>query len=272
MTLRQWFAIDPISNPYEDNRWGVMHITVLLACIALCILTYFLRNKNIRLRTGIIRFLAIALFIFELARRIVNLIIMDAASLTFGELLASDDFWYAMLPRPWCAISVFLIMISAIVNKPFFYNIASMNAIICVIIFFAYPSAGFNNELMQFENVYSIATHAILLVGSVSMITMGLTDFKYIRTAWYNSALRELVAIIAIFAYAFLQIFVLKIQHNPDPLYFMPTGSMDGYVNEVQDIVGLSGPLYVILYSAFLIFYFNLFYIIQHLVDKKKAK
>ncbi len=272
MTIREFFNLDPFTNPYEDNRWGGFHIAVLLICIAICVATYFLKNRDRRLRVWIIRGVAIALLAFELTRRVIGLIQMNVGSMSFGEIMASDSFWYHILPRPWCAISVWLIILAAVIDRDFFYNIASMNAIICVIIFFAYPTAGFNNEFMQFENVYSITTHALLLVGSVSMITMGLTDFKYTRTKWYNSALRELVAIVCVLGYALLQVFVLKIQHNADPMYFMPTGSMEGYVNEVQAIVGLSGPLYVLLYSLFLAFYFNLFFLIQMAVDKKRAK
>ena len=272
MTIRQWFNLDPIDNPYVDNRWGALHITVLLISVALAVGSFFLRKQKRGLRVGLVRVMAGLLLAFEITRRVIGLIQMDAFGTPIGELLASDGFWYCMLPRPWCAISVWLIILAAILDKTPLYNIASMNAIICFIIFFAYPTAGFNNELMQFENVYSIATHALLLVGSVSMITMGLTSFKYTRTKWYNSALRELLAILLVFGYAFLQIFVLKIQTNADPMYFMPTGSMPGYVNEVQDIVGLSAPLYIAIYVIFLAFYFNLFFLIQMAVDKRKAK
>lgn len=227
------------------------------------------------LRVTVIRVLAGILLLFELTRRTVGLIQMSqsGADMSLFALFKNDGFWYNILPRPWCAISVWLVIIAAIFNKRVTYNIASMNAIICVIIFFAYPSAGFNNEIMQFENVYSISTHALLLVSSVSMITMGLTEFKYTRTRWYNGAVRELAAILLVFAYAFLQVFVLKIQANADPLYFMPTGALGYYpANEVQAILGISGTLYLVLYVVFLVFYFNLFFLIQLWVDKARAK
>ncbi len=275
MTLKQWFNIDPIENPSVSNQWGALHITVLLICIAACVVTYFLRKRSITLRVTIIRALAGCLLAFELTRRTVGLIQMSlgGADMSFFALLKNDSFWYHILPRPWCAISVWLVIIAAIVNKKVTYNIASMNAIICVIIFFAYPSAGFNNEIMQFENVYSISTHALLFISAISMITMGLTEFKYIRTKWYNSAIWELVTILLVFGYAFLQIFVLKIQDNADPLYFMPTGALGYYpANEVQAILGVSNALYLVLYIGFLVFYFNLFFLIQLWVDKARAK
>ena len=272
MTLQQWFENAWFDNPSVDNRWKAAHIGVLLFCIAFCVCTYFLRNKSKKLRVWIIGVIAIALYHFELIRRILRL---GRLAVPLTELLTNNDFWYHLLPRPWCAISVWLIMISVLVNKKFFYNIASMNAIICVIIFFAYPSAGFNNQYYTFDNLYSIITHALLFMGGVSMITMGLTEFKYTRTRWYNSALRELFAIVCVFIYAAIEVFGLRIAE--DPLYGVPSGfvapgATEAYENEVQEILGVSGPVYVILYFVFLAFYFNLFYVIQMLVDKARAK
>ncbi len=275
MTIKQWFNIDPIENPHVDNQWGALHITVLLICIAACVATYFLRKQGRTLRVTVIRVLAGCLLAFEITRRVVGLIQMSlgGADMSLFALLKNDSFWYHILPRPWCAISVWLVIIAAIVNKRLTYNIASMNAIICVIIFFAYPSAGFNNELMQFENIYSISTHALLFIAGISMITMGLTEFKYTRTKWYNSGIWELLAVLLVFGYGLLQVFVLKIQTNADPLYFMPTGALGYYPeNEVQAILGFSNTLYLVLYIAFLSFYFNLFFLIQLAVDKVRAK
>lgn len=231
-------------------------------------LSFVESRRHLRLA---IRALAACLLIFEISRRIVTFIINKesfAHITTLGGYLENKLFWYIILPRPWCAISVWLIIVASIVNKRLMYNIAAMNAIICAIIFFAYPSAGFNNEIMQFENVYSISTHALILVAAVSMITLGLTDFKYVRTKWYNSAIWELLAIGLVFAYAFM---LVNKGIELNPMYFVPTGAL-GKPNEVQDILGMSDGVYVAVYALFLTFYFNLFFLIQLLVDKVKAK
>ena len=57
---------------------------------------------------------------------------------------------------------------------------------------------------------------------------------------------KELICYAVIFAYAFLEIFVLKIEG--DPLYFMPEG-------DIQEILGVSYAVYLLLYSSFIIIY-----------------
>ena len=271
MTFLEWLNIDKIDNPAQHNEWGPLHITVVLLCIAACVGISFLRKQSKTVKVGTIRALAACLLIFEISRRIVLFIIDKgtfAGITTLGGYFENRHFWYLILPRPWCAISVWLVMIAAVVNKRVMYNIAAMNAIICAIIFFAYPSVGFNNEIIQFENLYSISTHALFLVAGVSMITLGLTDFKYVRTKWYNSAIWELLAIGLVFAYAFM---LVDQGIEANPMYFVPTGAL-GKSNDVQDILGMSDDVYVAVYAIFLTFYFNLFFLIQLLVDKVKAK
>lgn len=272
MTFRQWIHLDDFISPEGNHPWEALHITVLLICIAACVGTYFLRKQSKTLRVTVIRALAGGLLLFEIARRVIQIYRETLLDLSTEELVEAIFYW--LIPRPWCAISVWLVIVAAIVNKRLFYNIAAMNAIICVIIYFAYPSAGFGSLYLQFENVYSIGTHALLFISGISMITMGLTDFKYVRTNWKDSAIWELVAILCVFGYAFLQIFVFKLQPNADPLYFVPTNGL-GYVdyeNEVQVILGMSNGVYVTVYTLFMILYFNLFFLIQMLVDKKRAK
>ena len=272
MTFKQWIHIEDFASPDGNNPWGALHITVLLICIAACVGTYFLRKQSRTLRVIIIRALAGGLLLFEIARRVIQIYRETLLDLSTEELVEGILYW--LIPRPWCAISVWLVIIAAIVNKRLFYNIAAMNAIICVIIYFAYPSAGFGSLYLKFEDVYSIGTHALLFISGISMITMGLTEFKYVRTSWKDSAIWELVSILCVFGYAFLQIFVFKLQENADPLYFVPTNGL-GYVdyeNEVQVILGMSNGVYVTVYTLFMTLYFNLFFLIQMLVDKIRGK
>ena len=272
MTFKEWIEETPMENPAGNEPWGLLHISILLICIAACVGTYFLRKHPIKLRVNIIRGLAIGLLFFEIARRVIQIYRETTLDNSTEQLVENIFYW--LIPRPWCAISVWLVIVSAIVNKRVLYNITAMNAIICVIIYFAYPSAGFGNLYLTFEDVYSISTHMLLFISGISMITMGLTEFRYVRTGWKDSAIWELIGIIGVFAYAFLQIFVLKLQPNADPLYFVPTNGLGyvGYENEVQVILGMSNGVYVFVYVLFMAVYFNLFFIIQYLVDKKRAK
>ena len=160
-----------------------------------------------------------------------------------------------LLPRPGCAISVWLVFIAVIVDKKFFYNFASIIAILCGFIFFVYPEAGYNNQYILFENVYSIFSHTVFSAAAICFITYGFTDFDY------KDGIKELICLAVLLVYTFLEIYVLKTE--PDPFYFMPK-------NEVQEIIGMSYTLYLPCYLAFIVVYFALFYVLQWNKERKR--
>ena len=246
MSFSEWlFSTYP--NPKVDGAWGALHIITMILCAAFIVAsTLLLKNKSERVKRTVLLSLAAVIFVLGVVRRINGLILMD-------EFLF-NKFLRIMLPRPGCAISCWLVIIALIVNKRFFYNFASTVGILCATIFFAYPSAGFTNELILFENLYSILTHALFLVIAVCFITYKFTDFKY------DSIWKEGICFGVMLLYVFLEIFVLKI--DPDPFYFMRD-------NEVQEIVGMGYGLYLPLYLVFNFVYVNAFYLIPRL---KKSK
>lgn len=251
MTFREWILSDYTRNPSVSGQWGALHIATLAACIALIIaIAFFGRRRPRYSRENIIIFLTACIFVLEIARRVVNIV---------KGVSDFDHFLYIMLPRPWCAISCWLLITSVLVRKAFFRSFAAMNALLCALIFFFWPVVGFNNEYILFENFYSISTHALLLVTSVSLITLGLCDFRYSRDGKWP--LPELIMLVCTFAYGFAEVFLIKCE--ADPLYFMPDG-------EVQSFLGFSYSIYLVLYIAFLIFYFNIFYIVGQLVHNKR--
>ena len=134
-------------------------------------------------------------------------------------------------------------------KKPFFYNFASLSALLCSVVFFVYPGVGFNNEHLLFMNWYSILTHALLLTTSITLITLGFTSFKY-REIW-----KVAVCFALVFAYAFLEIFVLKVEE--DPMYFMPDGDIQA------DILRISYGLYLFAYIAVIVIYINTAYMLD---------
>ena len=242
MTFKEWlFSSYP--NPRISGQWGMVHIITLLISIAtIVVLALLLRGnspKKEKARRIAILVLAGLIFFFEMSRRIINLCKTTDYS--------TDSILYILLPRPWCAISCWVLMISAVVNKKFFYNFASITALLNALIFFSYPSAGVNNKYILYENLYSIGTHALLLITSVSLITLGFVDYKY-KTIW-----KELVCFAVIYIYS---IFEILIGVSDDPLYYRAG-------NEVHEILGVSYPLYVILYVIFMIIYVNIFYLIK---------
>ena len=252
MTFKEWL-LSSYDNPGINGQWGTRHILVLVLCIALIVaiplLLKLAKNKD-KARKIVLWTLVGLIFAFELSRRIINFYKMTDFSL--------NNILYHSLPRPWCAISCWSLMIAALVNKKFFYNFASVTSLLCALIFFAYPSAGFNNQYIEYENLYSIATHSLLLVTSITLITLKFTDFRY-KTIW-----KELICLGVIFVYSLLEIYVLKI--SDDPLYYLPG-------NEAHEILSVSYPIYLVLYIVFIIVYINAFYLITDFkLVKEKLK
>jgi len=236
-------------NPHIEGAWGWLHITVLLLCATFIVCSYFLlKNKSEKTKRIVLAVLAGIILFFEISRRIINMVKTTDYS--------ANNILRILLPRPGCAISCWLVMLAVIINKKYFYNFTTITGILCGTIFFAYPGAGFNNELILFENLYSIVTHSLFFVSCICFITFKFTDFKY-KDCW-----KELICFAVLLIYVFLEIYVLKTES--DPFYFMPN-------NDVQEIFGVGYSLYLPLYLVFVIIYANLFYII-HKPKKNKNK
>lgn len=271
MTFKNWIFSEynelGISNNL-NGAWKLPHIIVLLLTIGISVaIALLLRKKSERTRYTTVFTISLLILFFEIARRLINFIKCGDGQ------MSPNDFFFIVLPRPWCAISCWLLIASPFVNKKWFYNFTAMNALLCGIIFFSYPTAaGFNSDVWLFENYYSIFTHMLLLIGSISLMTLKMTDFKYVEEGggWKKSAIRELIALVCVFLYATVLV-VFNIEKNP--LYFMPTGdyvlagSKVHIANDVMDIVGVPSGLFLVLYVIFLVFYFNLYYLIQNRVQ-----
>lgn len=250
MTFLDWlFEAGDFVNPYKPGQWGLLHILTLVLCISVILGSYFLvkhsKDKEKTART-IVLVLAISLITFEVAQRVVYIIrrfhynVADMEGLTL--------FWI-LIPKPWCAVACWAVAASVFVNKKFFYNYASIQGILCTLIYFAYPGTGFNNEYIMFSNLYSITTHALLLSMSFILIVLKFTNFKF-KEMW-----KELICFATTFAYGILEIFVLKT--FADPMYFMPGGDIQA------NILGIDWGLYIILYIILFIVYIVSFYLIS---------
>ncbi len=250
MTFQKWiYSVYP-ENSVIDGRWGTLHIITLVLCVVIIGLICCLNKKSIKIKRNVILVLASLILVFEVSRRVINLSRPDYDFSSITNLLGT------LLPRPWCAISCWTVMLASVVKKTRLYNLASMCALLNALIFFAYPSVGFNHSVILFENLYSITTHALLLISSISMMTLGLTDFSISK-----KALWEGLGLVLMFIYAFIEIYLMKIE--ADPMYFMAD-------NDVQKFLGVQYDLYLVIYVVFLIVYFGLFYLVQRLIKKNK--
>lgn len=242
MTFSQWL-FGGIDNPFKAGQWRPLHIGTLVVCVLLILTFYHIvkRAKNPeKAKRAIIRSLAGAILFFEITIRFVQCV--KLYHLHLPEMEGITAIWI-LLPKPWCAISCWAVMASVLLKKLFFYNYTALSALLCSFIFFIYPGVGYNNVHLLFENWYSILTHALLLTTSITMIVLKIADFRY-RELWKTA-----ICFILTFGYAFLEIFVLKIQ--TDPLYFMPHGDIQ------EGILGMDYGLYVTLYVLIVVIYIN---------------
>ncbi len=247
MSFHDWiYSVYP-PDSVIDGRWGTLHIITVVLCVLVIASIACFYKKSLKARQNIILLLASFILAFELVRRGINL---SRGYVDFRHLLV------VLLPRPWCAISCWTVMLASVVKRKRLYNLAVMCALINAIIFFAYPSVGFNHSVILFENLYSIVTHALLLISSISMMTLGLTDFSFNK-----GIIKEAIGLTLMFIYAFVEIYLLKIEK--DPMYFMPN-------NDVQAFLGVDYTAYLFIYVGFLIVYFALFYIVQKIINKNK--
>lgn len=241
MTFKEW-AYSSYPNPSIDGQWGFLHITTLIASIVIIVtLSILFRNKNEKQRKIVLYTIIGIILFFELARRCINF--CKTSEFTLEHIL------YITLPRPWCAISTWSFILLLFVKKQWLYNFTSISSLLCAIIFFAYPSVGYNNRFILFENLYSITAHMLLLIGSIILITLRFTNFDY-KHIW-----KELIYFVFIYLYAIIEIFVLKIES--DPLMFMPN-------NDVQAVLSMPYSEYLIVYAIFIAVFINMFYLIQN--------
>ena len=252
MTISQWLFGD-IENPVKAGQWGEFHVCVMLLCAALILIFHFgskcAKNPERTQRIIICTLVSISI-LFEIMLRFTR----GMNHFYFWQLEVNiTSVLELALPKPWCQISTWLLITSVFVKKQYFYNFASLSALLSAIVFFIYPGVGFNNEYLLFENWYSICSHALLLTTSITMICFKYADFRY------KCFGKVMIGFALTFVYAFLQIFVFKI--HVDPLYFMPGGDIQA------GILKISYGLYLPAYIAVLLIYIN----VPHLLGDKEA-
>jgi hypothetical protein len=263
MTFSQWL-FGGIDNPFQAGPWRPLHICVMLSCVAL-ILTFRFLAKRARDPEKVKRIvtlsLAGAIAFFEVMIRIVQTV--QTYHLHLPHMAEVTPIWI-ILPKPWCAVSCWALIASVFLKKRFFYNFASLSALLCSVIFFIYPGVGFNNVHLLFENWYSILTHALLLTMSVTLMVFGYADFKY-KDLW-----KVAVGFVLVMLYALVEIYILKIQ--VDPMYFMPDGDIQA------DILHIPYCLYLTCYILLIVLYINTAHIlgdketVRQFLAKRKQK
>lgn len=254
MTFKQWLYSEreAVGCVGVKGQWGLAHILTLIFCIAsIIVIALIFRKKSEKARKIVLFTLVGLILFFEITRRIINF--------TRGNVDTLNEVLHTLLPRPWCAISCWVLIVSVIVNKKFFYNFASISALICSIAYFAYPGVGFNWSMFLFEDIYSIVSHCLLIISSITLITLKFTKFEY-KTMW-----KEMICLGITVVYALFETFVLHIEE--DPMYFLP--SRGSYHNDIMEVLNVNYGVFIFLYILFMVIYINMFYLIA---DRKNVQ
>ena len=256
MTFEDWlFEAGGFENPYYAGQWQFLHILTLVICVALIFGFYFIAKyakSHEKVKNIIIWTLCGLIIFFEVASRIVYFVRKYHYN---APDMVNCTFIWILLPKPWCAISCWLLGASIFVKKKYFYGFASMSALLCSFIYFIYPGTGFNNEYIMWSNLYSIVTHALLLTTSITLLTLKFTEFKF-KDLW-----KVAIGFAVTYTYGIFEDLVLGLYR--DPLYFMPGGDIQA------GILGIDWGLYIILYVILVIVYVCSFYLIN---DKETVK
>ncbi len=259
MTFRQWiFSIRPESDIY-NGQWKFPHIITLCICLALIVaLALIFRKKSRRARETVVKPLAVLVLILEVALRAINF--------AKGNVVDAVSILLLIFPTTWSAIACWILVIAAVVNKKNLWNFSAINGLLCSVLFFIYPTVGFAHKTIVFADFYLIATHALLFVASVSILTLRLGDFRYKRETFINGFLKELIAFGCVLVYVATLTFVVKMLGTEiDPMYFRANSAL-------QSTLGLGYAVYLALYLLCVCVWINAFYCIPMLWKKYVRK
>ena len=139
MTFLQWFLWgDSIEVPQYQGQWKALHISVLVLCVALILGFYFIvkhaKNKDKARKIIIYVLFSISLF-FEITMRISYALKMYVFH---HSDVAWCNFWWLLLPKPWCQISTWTFIIAVLSKKKTMYNYACISSLLCALIFFSF--------------------------------------------------------------------------------------------------------------------------------------
>ena len=191
--INVWFFEQNIDNPWEGNQWGVFHILtlvgILLASVGIWLLYKYSKNQE-KCRRIVLIVLSSLITLFEILIRIQYFTRLYYFK---DPAVAHMDAFWIMMPKPWCAIACWLLIASPIVNKKFFYNFSCITAMLCSLVFFAYPGVGYNNEHILFGNIYSIITFKRLTFKFFSKKFQAFSTKSPIYVIFYIFSLSSLI-------------------------------------------------------------------------------
>ena len=236
MTFKQWL-LSELPNP-RQSPYTTLYLISLVCLIAFVVISsILLKNKSQKTKRNVMMVFAIIITVVAVVRKVVNFV------KTPDETL--HDVLWILLSRPGCAISALLAIIAVVVNKKWAYTFASLIGLLCGTAFFASPAAGFDRELIQFEEVYSIVLHVGFYVMALCFVTYRLAEFKF-------SQVKNIAICFGVLAVYVAFLMLTKVEK--DPFLFLPNGDVHQLVGGMK--YGVFLPLYFVFATVFFLSFF----------------
>lgn len=235
------------NNPKLDKNvylYGTRHIIVLALVVVLSIaLSLIFRKKSEKAKNILFYILGGLFLFFEIASRVVNLIIANSYTL---ESVAK-----IILPMHICSVMVWVFIFAIFTKKQFLINYSVIGGILATTAFLAYPAVGLNRVYMSFTCIYSTFSHMLGFICCILLMTLGKANFHF-KDIW-----KTFLCFTVMFTWGALLNFIIF------------PGS--DYMYMINDPLELTLPIpYQIVYVALIIVYILIYYISYTLSHRKK--
>lgn len=246
MTFRDFWTND--NNPKlskSEYLYGTRHIITLVLVVVLSIVLSLIFRKKSQKAKNILFYVFGGLFLFfEIASRVVNLIIADTYTVTSVAKI--------ILPMHICSVMVWVFIVAIFSKRQFLINYSVIGGILATTAFLLYPAVGLNRVYMSFTCIYSTVSHMLGFVCCILLMTLGKANFRF-GDIW-----KTFLCFVVMFIWGALLNFVIF--PGSDYMYM---------VNDPLEL-GLNFP-YQIIYGAIIVVYTLVYYIIYTLTHRKRT-
>lgn len=247
MSFHDWWTNkNNPSLPQSEYLFGARHITMIcVAVLSVIVLSIVFYKKSQKAKNLLLTILVSVLLFFEIASRIVNLII--ETDFSWQNILK------ILLPMHICSVAVVTLIVGYFSKNKLIINFSTVVGLLATLAFLAYPAVGINKTYISFTCLYSITSHVTGFVVACLLINLGYAKFEF-KDIWQNY-----LCFAIMFGYGALLDFVI-----------LP-GSDYMYLQNDPLNLNLGFP-YHILYGLILAVYIVMFYLITFIVQKIKMR
>lgn len=230
----------------SEYLYNTRHIIVLAIVVLLSIILSVIFYKKSERAKNILFYVFGGVFLFfEIASRVVNLIIADTYT---WESVAK-----IILPMHICSVMVWVFIVAIFSKKQFLINYSVVGGILATTAFLLYPAVGLNRVYMSFTCIYSTVSHMLGFVCCVLLMTLGRAKFSF-KDIW-----QTFLCFAVMFVWGALLNFVIF------------PGS--DYMYMVNDPLELNIKMpYQILYALIIVAYTCVYYVVYTLTHRKNNK